>query len=233
MKVLVIIPTYNEEENISKVINELRKDASFCDILVINDASTDKTLKIVKKEKVKVLNNIFNLGYARSLQVGIKYAYTHKYDYVVGFDGDCQHIALYIKDLVDKAEKTKADIVIGSRYLKKGYKQFFMRLVATKFFSGLIRIICRKRITDPLSGMQCLNRKIMKEYSKMEYFPEYVDANLLIEMIFKGYKIVEVPVKMRQRENGVSMHSGIIAPMRYMIRMIYFIALILIIRRKR
>ena len=81
--------------------------------------------------------------------------------------------------------------------------------------------------------MQCLNKRVMKEYSLMDFFPEYVDANLIIEMLFKGYKIEEVPVKMRQRSAGVSMHSGIIAPMKYMIRMIYFIILILIIRKKR
>ncbi len=233
MKVLVIIPAYNEEENILKVINELRKDASFCDILVINDASKDNTLNILKKAKVNVINNIFNMGYARSIQVGIKYAYENDYDYVVSFDGDFQHIAAYVKPLVDKAVKTNADIVIGSRYLKKGYKQFFLRYVATKFFSFLIRIFCKKKITDPLSGMQCLNKRVMKEYSLMDFFPEYVDANLIIEMLFKGYKIEEVPVKMRQRSAGVSMHSGIIAPMKYMIRMIYFIILILIIRKKR
>ena len=233
MKVLVIIPAYNEEENILKVINDLQKYASFCDILVINDASTDNTLKILKKKKVNVITNIFNMGYSRSIQTGIKYAYYNDYDYVVEFDGDNQHIASYIKPLIDKAKKTNADIVIGSRYIKKGYNQSFLRYIATKFFSILIRIFCRKKITDPLSGMQCLNRKVMKEYSTMTYFPEYVDANLIIEMLFKGYKIVEVPVKMRQRTKGISMHSGIIKPMRYMVRMIYFITLILIIRRKR
>ena len=233
MKVLVIIPAYNEEENIINVINDLQKNASFCDILVINDASTDNTLNLLKKKKINVITNIFNLGYSRSIQTGIKYAYENNYDYVIEFDGDNQHIASYIKPLVDKAIKSKADIVIGSRYLKKEYKQSFLRYIATKFFSVLIRLFCHKKITDPLSGMQCLNKKVIEEYANMDYFPEYIDANLLIEMIFKGYKIEEVPVKMRQREYGISMHSGIIGPMKYMIRMVYFITLILIIRRKR
>ena len=207
MKVLIIVPVYNEEDNILKVIDGLN---------------------------VIIINNIFNMGYARSIQTGIKYAYKNGYDYVIEFDGDNQHIPEYIPKLLSKAQKDNADIVIGSRYLIKGYyKGSFFRKAGSKFFSILIKLFCKRTITDPLSGMQCLNKKVIKKYSTMEIFPDYIDANLLIEMIFNGYKISEVPVKMRQRSSGESMYSGILEPIKYMVRMIYFILLILIIRGRR
>ncbi len=233
MKVLIIIPVYNESENILKVIDELKKENSSYDILLVNDASTDDTLKKVMNEDVKVISNTFNMGYARSIQLGIKYAYRYSYDYAVLFDGDTQHIASYIPKLIDKAKKTNADLVIGSRYLNAGYKQYFFRLIGTKLFSIIIRLFCHKKITDPLSGMQCLNKNTIKYYACMENYPEYIDANVIIELLLNGYKIEEEPVKMRQRVVGKSMHSGILKPIKYMINMIYIIFVVLILNSGR
>ncbi len=229
MKVLIIVPVYNESKNISEVIKELKKETPSYDILVVNDASTDNTFDILKKENVKTINNTFNMGYSHSVILGIKYAYEKEYDYAILFDGDTQHIASYIPDLLDKCIKTKSDLVIGSRYLNSGYKQYFFRLVGTKLFSALIKLFCHKKITDPLSGMQCLSKRVIEYYSNLDYSPEYIDANIIIELLLKGYKIEEVPVKMRQRVNGKSMHSGILKPIRYMMNMIYIIVVILIL----
>ena len=233
MKVLIIIPVYNESENILKVIEELKKENSSYDILIVNDGSTDNTLNVLEGQDVKIVNNTFNMGYSHSIQLGIKYAYKYMYDYGILFDGDNQHIASYIPDLLNEAADNKSDLVIGSRYLNKGYKQYFFRLLGTKIFSVIIKICCHKKISDPLSGMQCLNRKTMKYYATMENFPNYVDANLLIDLLLKKYKISEVPVKMRQRENGISMHSGIIKPIRYMLSMLYIIVITILLNIRR
>ena len=233
MKTLVIVPVYNESENILKVIKELKEEKFSFDILIVNDASTDDTVEKIKNEDVKIINNVFNMGYAYSIQLGIKYAYENKYDYAVLFDGDTQHIAAYIPKLVDKCVKTKADLVIGSRYLDSGYKQYFFRLIGTKLFSLLIKVFCHKKITDPLSGMQCLNKRTIEYYSKMINSPEYIDANQIIELLLRGYKIEEIPVKMRHRVNGKSMHSGILKPIRYMTNMMYIIFVTLILNSGR
>ncbi|MCX4248481.1 MAG: glycosyltransferase family 2 protein [Bacilli bacterium] len=228
-KVLFVIPAYNEAENIEKVIKELKKDAAFADILVINDCSKDNTEEIVRKNNVNCINNIFNMRYAMAVQTGIKYAYENDYDYIIQFDADGQHIAKEAIKLLDTIKKTDSDIVIGSRYLKDmGYPCPFMRRFGTKIFEIIIKLICHQRIADSLSGFQCLNKDVIEYYSKMGNYPEYPDANLVIEMLRAGYKITEVPVKMRLRENGESMHGGIIKPAQYMINMFYTIFFIII-----
>jgi len=228
-KVLFVIPAYNEEENIKKVLNEIKKDVNFADILVINDCSKDNTSKIVKENGVKCIDGIFNMRYAWAVQTGIKYAYQNDYDYVIQFDADGQHIAKEAIKLYEESKKTNADIVIGSRYLvDTGYPCPLFRRIGTKLFEFLVKLFCKKRIADPLSGFQCLNKDVIKRYSKMGNYPEFPDANLVIEMLLEGYKIVEVPVKMRLREAGESMHGGIIKPIKYMINMIYTIFFIVI-----
>ena len=114
-KILFVIPAYNETENIEKVLNEIKKDAPFADILVINDCSKDNTKEIVENNNVKCINNIFNMRYAMAVQTGIKYASSYSYDYVIQFDADGQHIASEAIKLYKEAKKDNCDIVIGSR----------------------------------------------------------------------------------------------------------------------
>ena len=228
-KVLIIIPAYNEAENIEKVLKEIKKDIDYADVLVINDCSKDNTKEIVEKNKVKCITNVFNMKYAMAVQTGIKYANQNNYDYVIQMDADGQHIASEAEKLYLEAKKGDYDIVIGSRYLKDmGYQCPFFRRIGTKVFEHLIKFYCHQKIVDPLSGFQCLNKRVIKRYSKIGNYPEYPDANLIIEMLLLGYKIKEVPVKMKARENGVSMHSGILKPAKYMIEMFYNIIIIVI-----
>lgn len=228
-KILIVIPAYNEAENIGKVLKELKKDAPFADVLVINDCSKDNTKEIVEENGVKCITGVFNMRYAMAVQTGIKYAANNGYDYVIQFDADGQHIAKEAVKLYEKARETKSDIVIGSRYLEDtGYPCPFFRKVGTKFFASIIKLSCKQKIADPLSGFQCLNRSVIEKYSKMGGYPEFPDANLVIEMLLLGYKITEVPVKMRLREAGESMHGGIIKPIKYMINMFYSIVFVLI-----
>lgn len=228
-KAVIIIPVYNEEANIEKVIREIRKEIYFADILIIDDCSTDDTLKKIKSLDVNFLSLPFNLGYSGVLQTGFKYAIENNYEYVIQFDGDGQHIAAEVKKLNVAAMNENADIVIGSRFKEKGgYSYPLFRKVASIIFKLLIKNICRTEITDPTSGFQMLKRNVFDRYAKMYNFPQYPDANLIIEMLLNNYKIVEVHVTMREREAGVGMHDGFIKPIKYMIRMFYSIILIII-----
>lgn len=228
-KVLFVIPAYNEGKNIKRVLDEIKNEVKYADVIVINDCSTDNTKEVVESCGVKCIDSIFNMKYAWAVQTGLKYAYQNNYDYVIQFDADGQHIAKEAVKLFDEMKKSKADIVIGSRYLKDlGYPCPFFRRVGTKIFEVLIRLFCHEKIVDPLSGFQCLNRRVIERYVMMGEYPEYPDANLVIEMLLNGYKIKEVPVKMRIREDGISMHSGIIKPIKYMTNMFYTIFFIVI-----
>lgn len=221
-KILIIIPAYNEASNIGDVLKEIAKDAPKADILVINDCSTDNTAKIVEQHNVKCIANLFNMRYAWAVQTGLKYARDHNYDYAILMDADGQHIANEVVKLYESATDTDSDIVIGSRYLKDfGYPCPFFRKIGTKFFSFLIKLFTGQRIADPLSGFQCLNKRVINYYSSCGNYPEFPDANLIIEMLLKGYKISEIPVKMRTRENGTSMHAGIWKPIKYMVTQFY------------
>lgn len=228
-KILVTIPAYNEEKNISKVIDELRKDFKQADILVINDCSTDNTPNILKDKNVTFVTPPFNMKYSGAVQTGIRYAKEHNYNCVIQFDGDGQHVAKEAKKLLDKMKKSNCDLVIGSRFIQKtDYKHPFFRKVGTVFYSSIIKVFTDRVITDPTSGMQCLNNKIIDYYSKLGVYPEFPDANLITDLILKGYYIEEVSVEMRLNEQGVSMHSGIIKPIKYMIIVTYSIFLIVI-----
>lgn len=229
-KILIIIPCFNEEKNIEKVILELKNDFSSADILCVNDCSIDNTLNVLKNMSgIKYLNLPINLGYSGALQTGFKFAVENNYDFVIQFDGDGQHIGSEAKKLFDMLITQNLDIVIGSRFKENlGYKHGLFRTLGTNIFIILIRFFTKQTITDPTSGFQVLRKNIFHRYSKIHNFPEYPDANLIIEMFLLGYKIDEVPVKMRLREFGVSMHVGFWNPIQYMFRMFFSILMILI-----
>lgn len=229
MKVLTIIPAYNESQNIQKVLEEIKRDFKETDILVINDSSKDNTREIVNANNVDCITTVFNLNYAYAVQTGIKYAKRYDYDYCIMFDGDGQHIASEAKKLLDKIKESNCDIVIGSRYLEKGnYNAPKLRKIGTSFFIWLVKVSAHKKISDPLSGFQVINKQVIDKYAQMGEYPEFPDANLIIEMLLEGYKIEEVSVKMRNREFGESMHGGIIKPIKYMIVMLYTIVIIIL-----
>lgn len=231
---LVIIPAYNEQENIQKVIRELEQDVPYADILVINDCSKDGTLEILKKESIEYLSTPFNLGYSGVIQTGFKYAVANNYKYVGQFDGDGQHVAKELDRLFNCMKEHNVDIAMGSRFKEKTeYNHAFFRKIGTSMFQKIIKWSCGQEITDPTSGMQVLNRKVFDRYSKIDGYPDYPDANLLIEMLLQGFLVEEVSVQMRERTAGVSMHAGIWKPCEYMIKMFYSILIIMIKYRKK
>lgn len=228
-ELLVIVPAYNEEKNIISVVDDLKKELPFADILVINDNSKDNTAKVLEENGIGFVTTPFNLRYSGVVQTGFKYAVAYDYDYVAQFDGDGQHIAKELAKMYDIIKKNRYDIVIGSRFVEKTeYDHAFFRKIGTKIFQKIIKLSTKQEITDPTSGLQILSKEVYTRYSKMTNYPDYPDANLIIEMILKGYKIKEVPVKMKERIYGESMHAGIWGPFVYMIRMMYSITLVLL-----
>ena len=228
-KILIVIPAFNEEKNISASISDLRKEFPDADIVVVNDCSTDATVRVLNECGVDYLDLPVNLGYSGAVQTGIKYAKRNDYDYVIQFDGDGQHIASEALKLYEKIKSSGANIVIGSRFIEKtDYKHPFFRRLGTAFFAAMIRVITKTAITDPTSGFQILDRKTIDNYSQPGQYPEFPDANLIARMILDGYKVQEVSCSMRVRADGVSMHAGVMKPVKYAISNFYSLVIIAI-----
>lgn len=226
-ELLIIIPAYNEEASISGFLSKLLADEShtYADILVINDASTDNTLSIIQKLNIPVISHPYNLGYGTALQTGYKYAVINGYQYIIQIDSDGQHDVCNIQRIYELlTSKEKPDLVIGSRFLK-GSQSFPISLtkkIAIAFFSIVIRLTSRQKITDPTSGLQGLNRKVFGYYARFGNFDNsYPDANMLVQMTLLGYRVQECPAIMHRREAGKSMHFGIIEPILYMFIMVF------------
>jgi len=228
-EVLLIIPAYNEEASIGTLLDQLGAAdvREYADVLVINDASWDKTSRIAKEYHVTVISNLFNMEYGSALQLGYKYAVRQGYRYVLQMDADGQHDVSNIRNLYDSLRiKDKQgrvpDIVIGSRFFQssRSFPISFIKLLAIKMFRLSVRAICGQTILDPTSGLQGLNCRAFSYYSLFENFnATYPDANMIIQMIMLGFRVVEIPSVMHERKAGVSMHSGIFKPLTYMLMM--------------
>ena len=230
-KVLLAIPAFNEEKNIGLVLNDLLASDKEFDILVINDGSKDRTESIVRKMGVDIVNLPFNLGYGSALQTGYKYAVLKNYDYLITYDADYQHRAEDLNTVYDMLIEDKYDIILGSRFLNKDIKPDFLKRIAYLLFKNLVFILTKKKITDPTSGFQGLNRKAFSFYSKMDnYSPDFPDADILIMVLWAGYRIKEVPIGVRKRPTGTSMHNGI-KPLIYFVKV--FLSILIIIFRNR
>ena len=209
MKKLVIIPAFNESGSIEKTISDIVSNAPDFDYLVVNDCSTDNTLEILKNNKYEHISLPVNLGIGGAVQAGYMYAYNNDYDIAVQFDGDGQHNASYLDDMVKKLEETDGDMVIGSRFIEhEGFQSSGVRRVGIKFFSGLIKLLTGKKITDPTSGFRMVNRRLISLFAK-DYPKDYPEPESEVTIISKGYKVEEIPVVMNEREEGVSSISMI------------------------
>lgn len=204
MKKLVIIPAYNEEGGIVKTVTDVVENAKDFDYVVINDCSKDNTLKICREHNFNVVNLPVNMGIGGGVQTGYMYAYRNGYDIAVQFDGDGQHNASYLTEMSEKLVKEQLDMVIGSRYIEKeGFQSSGMRRLGIRYFTGLIKLLTGKKITDPTSGMRMINRKIVKQFSE-EYPKDYPEPESVVTILKEGAKVEEIPVKMNAREEGVS-----------------------------
>lgn len=219
MKVLLIIPAYNEEENILRVCKEVEEKG--IDYVVINDGSKDNTLKILKENKLNHINLVQNLGIGGAVQTGYKYAYENGYDIAIQFDGDGQHDINYVQTICEKIIAGQADMVIGTRYLDKSASEFqstFMRRFGSSIISFVIKLCTKRKITDPTSGFRAANRKIIEEFAK-DYPKEYPEPESTVCMLKKGYIVEEVPVSMKERIGGTS-SIGFFKSADYMVKVV-------------
>jgi Glycosyltransferases involved in cell wall biogenesis len=221
-KTLILIPAFNEEGSIAKVIKRIKKECGDVDILVINDGSRDKTVEVAENAGAIVVSHIYNMGYGVSLQTGYKYAVDHDYEFIIQMDADGQHDVCNIGTIYNKLTHGKHpyDIVIGSRFIGERHSSMkvgIAKKVAIGFFNMAIRLVTRKQFTDPTSGLQGLSRRAFTAYSLYDNFDtNYPDANIITKMLLNGYWMREVPAVMHERQTGVSMHTGLRKNIAYM-----------------
>ena len=212
VEVLIIIPAYNEEENIAEVVEHLTSqlmtgtlDAHMSvDYLIINDGSEDSTLEICDKRHFQYLNLPINMGIGGAVQTGYIYAKRKGYDIAVQLDGDGQHDIAYLGEMLKPLLEDKADIVIGSRFLEKeGFQSSITRRMGISFLSFLIFITTGKKIMDVTSGFRAVNKRFISIYVD-DYPTDYPEPEAIVTAIMNRGRIMEVPVRMRAREGGSS-----------------------------
>ena len=204
MKKIIIIPAYNEEENIERTVNAIQKSAQGFDYVIINDCSIDNTRKICEEKGFNIVNLPINLGIGGAVQTGYKYAYENGYDVAVQVDGDGQHDPEFLNTMADYLIEHQVDMVIGSRFIeKKGFQSSITRRMGIQFFSKLIKVLTGKKITDPTSGLRMIGRNAMEIFSE-DYPRDYPEPESIVAVLRKNMKIEEIPVVMLERQGGVS-----------------------------
>lgn len=219
-KLLIIIPAFNEEATISGVIASIKRHMPAADIVVVNDGSRDRTAERAASGGAIVLSHLYNMGIGATMQTGYKYALLKGYDIAVQVDADGQHPAEQIERLVKPVMEGKADLVVGSRFLGEGdYKPSIARGAGMVFFSRLVSMIIRAKITDTTSGFRAAGKKCI-EYFSSRYPDDYPEVEALVLLHKKGFSIMEVPVSMSERAGGRSS----ITPM----KSVYYMAKVLL-----
>lgn len=223
MKILIIIPAYNEEVCIPEVLERIKQANAAFDTLVIDDSSKDHTAEVARNYGSKVIRLPANLGVGGAVQTGFIYAVRNGYDFVVQHDGDGQHDPDYFQKVLTPLLQGKADCVIGSRYTKedpdRDYKTPLSRKLGMQFSSSLLKLASGQYITDTTSGFRALNYKAF-EYFSREYPTDHPEAEALLMLMRKGFRVCEVPVKMRCRQAGsssINWVKSIIYPFRVLV----------------
>lgn len=203
-KVLIIIPAYNEAENIEHVVSHMMEKAPQYDYLVVNDGSTDNTLELCRKANFHYLDLSINMGIGGAVQAGYVYAHKNNYDIAVQMDGDGQHDIAYLEEMLKPILDKEADVVIGSRFLEKeGFQSSASRRMGINILSGLIWLATGKKIMDVTSGYRAVNRMFIDIYSK-DYPTDYPEPEAIVAAIMHRGRVKEVPVQMKAREGGTS-----------------------------
>ena len=204
MKILVIVPAYNEEACIKGVIEDIRENFPQGDILVVNDGSTDGTLELVKGLGENLIDLPYNLGIGGAMQTGFLYALEEGYDAALQFDGDGQHHADQIEKILKPYLSDGADLVVGSRFLSEGgFTSSVQRRIGSKILSFVISSLIRQKITDTTSGFRVYSRKTLEFFSSI-YPEDYPEVEAFILAHKKGLKIIEVPSEIGPRTGGKS-----------------------------
>lgn len=217
-----MIPAYNEELNIERVVNNLIENYPQYDYVVINDGSKDDTAKICREKGFHLIDLPINLGLSGAVQAGMRYAWQNGYDAAIQIDGDGQHRPEFIEKLAEELDKDNAQIVIGSRFVTQK-KPHSLRMLGSNVISAFIKLSTGFRLNDPTSGMRMFNRDIIKEFAlNINYGPEPDTISYLIK---KGVRVKEVQVQMDERVAGES-YLNFTRSMKYMVLMSFSILFI-------
>lgn len=207
-KILVLIPCYNEEDNIVATVERLRAVCPTVDFLVINDCSTDGSAALLRAHDYPFLDLPVNLGIGGGVQCGYRYARDNGYDVAVQMDGDGQHDPAYLYDVAGPVLRGEADMCIGSRFITgDGFQSSFMRRVGIRFLSMMIRLLCGKKVLDVTSGFRATNAP-MTAYFADHYASDYPEPEAILAASLAGFRVCEAPVVMRERQGGVSSISS-------------------------
>lgn len=226
-ELLIVIPAYNEEENIESVVSHIIKSYKEYDYIVVNDGSKDRTAEICYAKGYEILDLPVNLGLAGAFQAGLKYADQRGYQYAVQFDADGQHRPEFIRPMLERIQDGY-DIVIGSRFVKKR-KDNSMRMIGSRMITVAIKVTTGVRIADPTSGMRMFSKRMIREFARnLNYGPEPDTVSYLIK---NGAKVAEVPVRMEERQFGSS-YLNVVGSMKYMVRMLVSIFLFQNVRKR-
>ena len=204
VKILVIIPCYNEEENLERVVARLKKEAPQVDFLIVNDCSTDSSAAICKANDWHFLDLPTNLGIGGGVQSGYQYAVANDYDITVQMDGDGQHDPAYLDAVLAPVIAGELDMAVGSRFItKEGFQTSFMRRLGIRIISATIRLLCGARVLDVTSGFRACNKALTAFYAH-QYAQDYPEPEAIVSAVLNGYRVGEVPVVMQERMGGGS-----------------------------
>lgn len=223
-KIIVVIPAYNEGKNIKEVLDDIKKQGFPLDILVVNDGSRDNTAKVARAHNALVLDLPTNLGIGGARQAGLIYAEENGYNLCIQMDADGQHPASNIRNLIEGINQR--EIVIGSRFIKNGYRGATTRRLGMILLSGFLRLVTGQKITDPTSGLRAFRRPCIIFLAR-HYPIDYPEVEPLVFLHWAGFKTREVPAIMKLRRTGKSS----ITPFYYMVKVVLSI-LINIVREK-
>lgn len=204
MKKLIIIPAYNEGNNLPGLIQEISKVVPTYDYVIVNDGSSDHTSALCRERGLNVLDLSLNLGIGGAVQAGYIYAKYHGYDIAIQLDGDGQHDPAYLDTLIQPILNDSSDFVIGSRYIDKcGFQSSRLRRFGIAWLNSIIRLLTGEQITDCTSGFRAANSSVINMF--VNYYPfDYPEPETIVDVHRSGFRINEVPVVMRDRVHGTS-----------------------------
>ena len=204
MKKLIIIPAYNEANNLTKLIESINEYAPSFDYIIINDCSLDNTKQLCHDMRYKVLNLPINLGIGGAVQTGFKYAYNNGFDFAVQVDGDGQHDPAFLQTMYNELIENNCNMIIGSRFINnEGFQSSGVRRAGIKFFTFFIKLLTGHTITDPTSGLRMVDSSIIKLFA-MDYPKDYPEPESVVAILCQKFNVCEIPVIMKERQSGVS-----------------------------
>ena len=216
---IAVVPAFNEERNIGRLLGELKALDPDLEVVVVSDGSVDRTAEVAAEAGAHVVSLPFNLGIGGAVQTGFRFAWEGGYQLAVRLDGDGQHDPTQLRAVVAPVVGGEADLVIGSRFLSDGgYRSSAARRFGIRVLARVVSWIAHERLTDTTSGFQALNRKAIRLFAA-DLPRDYPEVEGLVMAIRHKLRVREVPVTMREREHGSS-SIGTLAAFYYMIKVL-------------